>query len=112
MHWKTCWWAVPALACVLLLAGCLTIGREFPPEVLEQIHPGRTTLEEVRALLGEPVRTGVEDGRLVWTYARYHASLFGAFEGRDLAIKFDAANRVLSYNYSTTDPAEKLSLKP
>ncbi|NIR97422.1 MAG: hypothetical protein GWN54_05190, partial [Gammaproteobacteria bacterium] len=61
---------------------------------------------------GEPIRTGVEEGRLVWTYARYYASLFGAFEGRDLAIKFDARNRVLSYNYSTTDPGEKLILKP
>jgi hypothetical protein len=106
-------WRLPILLVLaaILLAGCITIGRDFSPEVIGKIRPGETTLEEVRQMLGEPVRTGVEDGRLVWTYARYHASLFGKFEGRDLAIKFDAAHRVLSFNYSTTDPSEELLLK-
>ena len=97
------------LLCAVLLAGCFTVGRDFSPQVLQRIERGETTREQVREMLGTPARIGVEDGRLVWTYVHYKASLFGAFKGRDLAIKFDAAGRVISYNYSTTDPNETLA---
>ncbi len=91
------------LGATLWLAGCVTVGVEFNPDAVEQIKLGATTLEEVRTLLGNPIRTGLEDGKLTWTYLRYRGSLGGKIEGHDLLVRFDAENRVVALNYSSTD---------
>ena len=101
----------PVLLLILTsLAGCITVGHEFPYKRVGDIRIGETTLDDIRAQFGNPVRTGVEDGKLVWSYVHFTGSVFGDFEGRDLTVKFDNRNRVMTYNYSTTDPTEKLNL--
>ena len=98
-----------ALALLLLVAGCITIGQQFRPEAVELIKAGQTTDQDVLKLFGNPVRTGLaEDGAREWTYAHYKASAFGAFEGRDLVVKFNADGSVKSFSYHTTDPNESL----
>lgn len=97
-----------ALAASALLAGCITVGAEFPHAAISQLEPGKTTQSDVRDIFGDPIRVGVDDGQLEWSYANYRASLFGAFEGRDLVIKFDQeTNRVASYSYHTTHTADE-----
>ena len=91
------------LGATLWLAGCVTVGVEFNQDALDQIKVGVTTTEEVRTLLGNPIRTGLEDGKLTWTYMRYKASLGGTVEGHDLVLRFDEKNRVIVLNYSSTD---------
>ena len=95
-----------------MLAGCVTIGTDFPLSAIESIKPGTTTLDEVRKLMGNPVRTGSEDGKLTWTYLRYHANIVGDFDGKDLIVKFDTQNKVVSLSYNSTDVARPVAAKP
>lgn len=66
-----------------LLAACATTGNPLLKDdaVVEQIHIGRTTTDEVRALLGEPtMMSESEDNGVrlaVWTYTYAHAEVNG-----------------------------------
>ncbi|MBZ0267553.1 outer membrane protein assembly factor BamE [bacterium] len=95
--------ALSAIVAATLLAGCATVGREFPPEKVPEIRIGETTRTEILAMFGEPWRTGLEDGDAKWTYGRYRYSLFGASRSTDLTVRFDDAGRVLSYSFNTTE---------
>jgi len=54
----------------LLAAGCaITYGREFDTTKVSQIQKGKTTKDEVRAMLGEPASTSVTADFEQWTYA-------------------------------------------
>jgi hypothetical protein len=92
--------ALTLLAC--LGAGCLNVGHEFPVEPVQKIEIGATTREDVRAMFGEPWRTGIEDGERTWTYGRYRYSLFGEAATRDLVVRFDARGVVTSYTFNST----------
>jgi outer membrane protein assembly factor BamE (lipoprotein component of BamABCDE complex) len=91
-----------------LLAGCITVGMEFNKNAVDLIKPGQTTLEEVRKMFGNPVRTGMDEGKLSWTYLRYRATLGGDFDGQDLVVKFDAQNKVTSFSYHSTDTGREI----
>lgn len=95
-------------ASALVLAACITVGRDFPRDSVGLIKPGATTQEDIRKIFGGPVRTGIDDGRLTWTYLDYRASLGGSVEGADLVVKFDDRNRVSSYSFNSTDTGRKL----
>ena len=93
-------------ALVLLLAGCLTVGRDFPADRVGEIEIGHTTRDEIHRMFGEPWRTGLEDGRRTWTYGRYRYKLFGTTETRDLVVRFDALGVVASYTFNSAPPLE------
>jgi SmpA/OmlA family protein len=97
-----------ALACALALAlaGCLTVGRDFPADRVKEIEIGHTTRDEVHRMFGEPWRTGLEDGRRTWTYGRYRYKLFGTTETRDLVVRYDANGVVASYTFNSAPPLE------
>ena len=92
------------LLAAALVAGCMTVGREFRPDAVQLVELNATTRAEVRAALGAPWRTGVEDGLETWTYGHYRYTMFGASRTRDLVVKFDDAGVVVSYQYNTTTP--------
>jgi len=101
--------AVPlSMGVSLLLAGCVTVGLEFSKDAVEQLKPGQTTLEEVLKQFGNPVRTGLDDGKLSWTYLRYRATLGGELNGHDLIVKFDAQNKLASFSYHSTETARAI----
>jgi hypothetical protein len=87
----------------LMLGACATVGHDFPTDRVSQIHQGQTTQEEIRALFGEPWRTGIEDGRRTWTYAKYRYKLFGQVSTTDLVLRFDDQGKVVSYTFNTTE---------
>ncbi len=89
------------------LAGCASVGREFPVERVPQIEIGRTNQEEIRALFGVPWRTGLEDGQVTWTFAKYRYSLFGGTSTEDLVVRFDERGTVVSYTFNTTKHEEQ-----
>jgi len=91
---------------VTLLAGCMTIGRDFPTQHVSQLEIGTTTRAQVRELFGTPWRTGVEDGQPTWTYGHYRYALLGTTRTRDLVVRFDAADVVASYTFNSTDPKD------
>ena len=98
--------AAAAGALALALAGCLTVGHEFPAERVGQIEIGHTTRDEIHRMFGEPWRTGLEDGRRTWTYGRYRYKLFGPTETCDLVVRFDPNGVVASYTFNSAPPLE------
>jgi outer membrane protein assembly factor BamE (lipoprotein component of BamABCDE complex) len=100
-------WLLSGLV-ALALAGCITLGKDFPQDAVDLIKPGTTTLEEVRKIFGNPIRTGTEDGKVVWTYLRYHANIVGDFDGKDLIVKFDDQNKVLGVSFNSTEVGRPL----
>lgn len=98
--------AAVAGAVALALAGCLTVGRDFPADQVGHIEIGHTTRDEIHHMFGEPWRTGLEDGRRTWTYGRYRYKLFGTTETRDLVVRFDANGVVASYTFNSAPPLE------
>jgi hypothetical protein len=91
-----------------LLAGCLTVGRDFPALAVTKLEIGVTTRERVRELFGHPWRVGVEDGDPTWTYGHYRYTLLGSTRTRDLVVRFDRAGVVKSYTFSSTDPKDEI----
>jgi outer membrane protein assembly factor BamE (lipoprotein component of BamABCDE complex) len=91
---------------VLFLSGCATVGKDFPVTEVTEIEIGKTTQKEIRAMFGSPWRTGIEDGKRTWTYGTYSYGLFSAKKAKDLVIRFDGKNVVVSYTFSTTEHNE------
>lgn len=92
------------LSMVTPLAACVTVGQPFREDASQLIEMNVTTKAEVRRLLGEPWRTGVEDGRETWTYGHYRYSAFAPARTRDLLLRFDTKGIVVSYSYNATQP--------
>lgn len=93
----------------LLLVGCTTvqIGRDFEIARFDSaVRIGTTDQNEVRALLGAPVSTGIaiEDGeRLVeWIYYYGDGKLSNLSHAQFklLQVRFDTAGKVKSFNWS------------
>lgn len=91
---------------LLLIAGCATVGQEFPSESVAFLRIGETTQAQVRDEFGSPWRIGVENGQRTWTYGRYRYSAFSAAKTKDLVIRFDNSGLVRSYTFNTTDHQE------
>lgn len=87
---------------VLFLAGCATVGRDFPSDQVSSIKIGHTTRSEIRATFGNPWRTGIDNGHPTWTYGLYHYSVFGQPSTKDLVVRFNSDNVVTSYSFNTT----------
>ena len=93
------------LSVILLLAGCVSVGHEFPAGQVSLIRIGETTQKDIYATFGSPWRTGFENGMKTWTYGDYHYRLFGEGSAEDLVIKFDRRGVVASYVFNTTKRA-------
>ena len=91
---------------VFLFSACATIGRDFNASKVDDIKIGKTTQAEIQNMFGRPWRVGIEDGKLTWTYGSYHYSAFSEARTKDLVVRFDANNIVVSYTFNTTDTAE------
>ena len=94
------------IAGTALLAGCVTVGRDFPAQRVAKLEIGATTRVQVRELFGTPWRTGVEDGQPTWTYGHYRYALLGDARTKDLVVRFDAHDVVSSYTFNSTDPKD------
>jgi outer membrane protein assembly factor BamE (lipoprotein component of BamABCDE complex) len=97
-----------AAGAAALLAGCVTVGRDFPAQRVAKLQIGTTTRDQVRDLFGQPWRTGLEDGQPTWTYGHYHYTLLGNTRTRDLVVRFDPRGVVQSYTFSSTDPKDEI----
>jgi len=78
----------------LLLAGCLTTGKDFPGASTIYIEKGETTRAQIREMFGEPYQIGMDDGNEAWTYSYGHYTLGGEQKEKQLYIVFDERGRV------------------
>jgi outer membrane protein assembly factor BamE (lipoprotein component of BamABCDE complex) len=91
-----------ALLVLLLLAGCATVGHEFPAGQVSTIKIGETTQNDIYTTFGSPWRTGIDNGMKTWTYGHYRYSLFSEGSTEDLVVKFDQRGVVSSYVFNTS----------
>ena len=89
-------------AILFFIAGCATVGRDFPVHPVAQLVIGTTSVGEVKELFGEPWRVGLEDGQKTWTYGHYKYSAFNDDQTKDLIIRFDNQGKVASYSFNST----------
>jgi hypothetical protein len=85
---------------------CMTVGEDFAVGRVSHLKIGETTQKEVRDMLGEPWRTGLEDGHKTWTYGYYKYNVLGASQTRDLVVRFDDSGVVRSYTFNSTYPED------
>lgn len=94
---------------VVSLLGCANVGRQFPSDEVTQIHIGSTSQADILRIFGSPWRTGIEDGMTTWTYGQYQYKIFGEPNSKDLVVRFDKHDMVISYTYSESvdSPAQQ-----
>lgn len=91
------------LAAGVIVASCASVGREFPDAQVSELVIGKTTQEQVQKMFGSPWRVGLEDGLRTWTYGKYRYRLFGETSSKDLVIRFNEKDVVVSYSFNTTE---------
>ena len=91
---------------ILLLAGCVSVGREFPTPTPAMIQDGVTTRAELLRRFGSPTQVGIEDGDQTWTWVHVRASGLGLPVSKELHVKFDERGLVKSYSYTSNLPEE------
>lgn len=91
---------------LLGIAGCMSIGRNFPINPVRDLQIGKTTKEDILHMFGAPWRTGIEDGDKTWTYAHYRYSLFSGSKTRDLVLRFNASDKLVSYSFNSSYPED------
>lgn len=87
---------------VLMLSGCANVGQVFPEGSVKEIVIGQTTKADIENMLGQPWRTGLENGTETWTYGHYRYSVFNKTQSSDLVVRFNDRDVVESYSYSAT----------
>lgn len=85
---------------LLAFPGCMTVGRDFPVEYVSQIQIGKTTQMDIQRMFGPPWRTGLENGKVTWTYGKYRYTVTGGAHTSDLVIRFDENNVVESWTFN------------
>lgn len=88
---------------LILLGGCATLGQEFDHRYVDQLVVDETRKAEVIQMLGEPWRTGRENGLETWTYGHYKFGVFRDEFAKDLVLKFDKQGILRFYSFNTTE---------
>lgn len=91
------------LLITVFIMGCATVGHDFPDAQVSDITIGKTTQDQIRSIFGSPWRIGIEDGQRTWTYGKYRYKLFGQSSTKDLVVRFNDKNIVVSYTFNTTE---------
>ena len=92
----------------LALLGCFTAGQAFPVDPVSRIEIGATTKQDVLETFGAPWRTGLEDGQETWTWGDYrYRWLIGTTRTRDLVVRFDERDVVVSYSFNSSFPEDR-----
>ncbi len=95
------------IGCVIfLLAGCVSVGREFPTPTSEMIKSDVTTRAELLKLFGSPTQVGIENGDQTWTWLHVRAGAVGQTLSKELHVKFNERGVVKSYSYTSNLPEE------
>jgi hypothetical protein len=89
------------MTCLIFAIGCASVGRDFPVENVSRIETGKSTQADIIRLFGNPWRTGLENGKITYTYGKYHYSVMSGTATSDLIIRFDEKNVVESYSFNT-----------
>ncbi|MBN1423854.1 hypothetical protein JXA88_04790 [Candidatus Fermentibacteria bacterium] len=94
---------IRVLLTLVVVMACAGVGRRFAVDRVADLTPGVTTQADVINMLGQPWRTGLDNGLVTWTYARYRWSLFSGSSATDLVARFDDRGVLVSSTFNTTE---------
>ena len=92
--------------CLLILAGCVSAGKDLNARMVPQIELHQTTRDQIEQMFGPPWRTGVEDGKQTWSYGSYKYGMSDTLS-RDLVVRFDGNGTVNSYTFNSNYPEDR-----
>lgn len=98
------------ISCGVGLAGCATVGDDFPSDVT-WIAKDKTNKVELERRLGSPFQVGFDSGQLTWTWGFYRYSLFRPTRTKDLVVRFNSNGTVSSYSFSSSFDEDIQNLK-
>ena len=99
------WRLLRLLSVVLVVASCVSIGKEFPTPGPGTIMNGVTTRAELLQLFGPPTQVGIEDGDQTWAWIHVRAGA-GQTLSKQLYVRFGERGVVKSYSYTSDVPEE------
>lgn len=98
--------AEAALAAVLTLGGCAPSTPPIPPDIASVIVIGRTTLGDLRELLGEPRTLDSSPTGRTATWRQDESSTLGTGHTRRLVVELAPTGEVRSFDYQSNVPGE------
>lgn len=98
---------------LLMPSACIRVvpthsGRPIDTEYVKSIEKGKTTMDDVRTKLGEPMSVTLSTQEMAWTYQYWHGkpavvgSGYSSSETTVLTVRFQKG-RVLDYSLSTAN---------
>jgi len=90
---------------ILISNGCGTVGKDFNISKVEGIVNGITTRSDIKKMLGEPFKIGIQNGQPIWVYEDHHYSIIREETSKDLIIIFSSDGIVQSYQFMSSKPA-------
>jgi hypothetical protein len=82
----------------LVLAGCVSVGRDFDIAKADQLIPGVSTEADAKRLLGEPitVQRNPENRHDLFIWQNVYGTGLGTGGGQKLAISFDEKGKMIA----------------
>ncbi len=90
-----------AMVITLILAGCGTLGKNFPVLHIGDIQNGVTTQSQILDWFGMAYKEGIRSGDSMWTYQFDAYTPIGKARSKELVILFDQQNVVKAYRYAS-----------
>ena len=90
---------------ILISNGCGASGKSFNTSKVESIVNGITTRSDIEKMLGEPFKTGIQNGQPIWVYEDNHYSIIREETSKDLMIIFSLDGKVQSHQFMSSKPA-------
>ena len=94
---------IVVLGMFLISFGCGTAGKNFNSSKVENIVNGTTTKTDLKKMIGEPFKTGIQNGQPIWIYEDHRYSAIGNDKSKDLIIIFGPDGLVKSHRFMTTE---------
>ena len=87
------------------LSSCLTIGKRFPSR-LDWIEKDKTTLKDVKLVLGKPSAVGNSGGTETWTYAYYSYTFWYMPRFKELKFYWNKDQTIKHYSFTSSFPGD------
>ena len=86
---------------VLVMSGCGTAGKNFNSSKVKSIVNGTTTQADIKKIFGEPFKTGLQNGKIIWIYENHHYSIINKNTSKDLIIILSPDAIVESHQFTS-----------
>ena len=92
------------IACMAVMSGCGSVGRDFDTEMAQTIEKGKTTKADIKRMFGLPFKTGVQNGNPVWVYEKNVYRTMGKDSSKSLIVEFDSNGIVKGHQIMVDEP--------